>query len=477
MEVSTVRSATSYFKLSGALLRENLRRFWAIPALGMICWFFAGIFPLIMENYRLSYFLDSISQTENPFFAIFIVAFPLIASVATLRYLFSPGSVSAMHTLPLTRGRLYFTNYVSCAIMTLAPVVVAFAVLFAADGMNARVLAAFALLLLLALLHTALFHAAAMLTGNVVAHIGVAGFLAAAIPGVLLLGSVYFETMLFGYTSSGGLDTLCLRLIPVIYIFVENLHSPAWIIAYVLAIPALYAAGAALYSRRSLERAGDSVVFPAFEAILTFVVTFAGMTLMSAIFQEAGWGGFPYNLGSVIGAALMLLAVRMLMKKSVRVFNKRTLFQGAAFAVAAVLFLGGISLDVTGFEKRVPNPERVEYAELSRNFTPALGGREIYLYSHHSYLDGRMTYEYEPALSNSLIFTEPENIRHITELHKSITALRGEYVNGSRTHYTSISYQLGGGRLTRAWNIRDEHLKDSPDARALFESEEFKLQT
>jgi ABC-2 type transport system permease protein len=427
----------------------------------MICWFFAGIFPLIMNNYRRDYFLDSVAQMENPFFAIFIVAFPLIASVATLRYLFSPGSVSAMHTLPLTRGRLYCTNYVSCAVMTLAPVAVTFAVLAVAGGFNGRIFAAFALLALLALLHTAIFHAAAMLTGNVVAHIGISGFLAAVIPGVLLLVFVYFQSMLFGFMLSGDLDALCIRLLPVIYIFAENLYSPAWMIVYVLAIPALYVAGAALYSRRSLERAGDSVVFSAFEAVLTFVVTFAGMTLMSMIFDGAGWGDFPYNLGSVIGAALMLIAVRMLMKKSVRVFNKRTLLQGAVFAGAAAMFLGGISLDVTGFEKRVPAPERVKYAELYRQFTPALGGRNIYMYN---------------GSSGNLVFTEPENIRSITEMHKSITSLRGKYVNGRRMHYTSIAYQLDGGRLSRQWHIPYEHLRDDPNVRALFESEEFKLQ-
>jgi hypothetical protein len=456
------------------LLRENLKRFWAIPAIGMICWFFAGIFPFIIEDYNRTNFLATAARPSNPFFAIFILAFPLIASVTTLRYLFSSGSVAAMHTLPLTRGRLYCTNYVSCAVMTLAPVAVTFALLTAADGFSGRMLAAFALLALLALLYTALFHIAAMLTGNVIASIGVAGFLAAVLLGLLMLSSVYFQEMLFGYTFTNYLEALIFRLTPVLHIFAERARSPVWITVYALAIPALYAAGAALYSRRSLERAGDSVVFPAFETVFTLVVTFAGMTLMSVIFQSAGWGRFPYNLGSVVGAALVLLAAQMLMKKSVRIFNRRTLAHGAAFAAAVLLFLAVLSFDLTGFETRVPDPARVKAAELSRRFTPALDSKNIFIYGTRQ----DFNYDYEPELSNNIIFTDPENIRLVTELHKGIAELRGgaPYYY-AHNHYLTLDYRLDSGRLSRAWTLPYKGILDDANARALFESEEYKKQT
>ncbi|MDR0670739.1 MAG: hypothetical protein LBF64_00305, partial [Oscillospiraceae bacterium] len=106
-----MRLATSYFKSycmpSGALLRENLKRFWAVPAIGMVCWFFAGIFPPLVSGG--AYIIGDAAVMRYLNFAPLVFIFSLISSAVTLRYLFSTGATTAMHTLPFTRGRLYCT--------------------------------------------------------------------------------------------------------------------------------------------------------------------------------------------------------------------------------------------------------------------------------------------------------------------------------------------------------------------------------
>jgi hypothetical protein len=263
------------------------------------------------------------------------------------------------------------------------------------------------------------------------------------------------------------METMWLRLTPLLYIFVAGDRSLIRIVSYAVAVPALYAAGAALYSRRPLERAGDSIVFPAFEAAFTLIITFAGMALMSVLFDVFGWGAFPLNAGSAIGAALCLIASRMVMKKSARVFNKSTLLHGGAFVCAAALFLCVLGFDLTGYEKRVPDPGRVEYAQIGREFVPPLQGRS-----------------FSSSAGNELTFTEPENIRHVTELHSAIAqydgrpVIPGGFLPFGYFEYSNVylRYGLGGGQLARNWNISTEYLRDDPSARALFESEEYKLQ-
>ncbi|MDR2615383.1 MAG: hypothetical protein LBC28_02270, partial [Oscillospiraceae bacterium] len=412
-----MRLATSYFKPSyfipsWALFRENLKRFWAVPALGMLCWFFAGIFPILVdENENLRQWLRMASEMRHPGFIIFTPIFPLMASAAALRYLFSPGAVAAMHKLPLTRGRLYCTSFVFSSAASLAPAAVTYLVLaLAGAGEGYGMLPAFAMTLLLTLFYTALFHVAAMLTGNSVMHLGACAFLSFALPALVLLVGVYCQTLLFGYDGSASLELFAARSVPLLYFIDDGWRSVGWLASYILAVPALYAAGAALYARRPLERAGDSIVFPFFETIFTFVIAFAGMTLLSALFDAAGWGYFPLNLGLVLGAAVCFLMARMVSKKSLRVFNKSTLAHGGAYAVAAALLLGVLSFDLVGYEPRVPSPERVLSAHLSRSFIPQLSHRYIY--------------GYKTSYNDAFAFTEPENINAMTELHRSITELR-----------------------------------------------------
>ncbi|MDR2615075.1 MAG: hypothetical protein LBC28_00695, partial [Oscillospiraceae bacterium] len=468
-----MRLATSYFKPSGALFRENLKRFWAVPALGMLCWFFAGIFPILVENGGITNWLRMAAEMRHPAFLIFTPIFPLMASAAALRYLFSPGAVAAMHKLTLTRGRLYCTSFVYAAAMSLAPAAVTYLVLGVAgipEGFN--MLPAFALTALLTLFYTALFHVAAMLTGNSVMHLGACAFLSFALPALVMLVGAYCQTLLFGYDGETVTGTLALRLVPLFYVFDESvLQSAGWMASYILAVPALYAAGAALYARRPLEKAGDSIVFPFFELIFTFVVAFAGMSLMSLLFDSAGWGYFPLNSGLVIGAAISFVMARMVSKKSLRVFNKSTLANGGVFAAAAALLLSVLSFDLTGYELRVPSPERVASVEVSRSFIDPLSDR--YFYGFYASNNG------------NLVFTEPENIRAVTELHRDITELRDSYghrgVNnrmwfGRLSTSIYLRYDTGPGALSRRYYTPTDQIMNDANTRTLFESEEFKLQ-
>ncbi|MDR2816194.1 MAG: hypothetical protein LBB62_05775, partial [Proteiniphilum sp.] len=64
-----MQSTASFFSVSPALIRENLRRFWAVPAFGFVVYFFSGIFPLLMSGGNSWYYtLRSTLNFANPGF-------------------------------------------------------------------------------------------------------------------------------------------------------------------------------------------------------------------------------------------------------------------------------------------------------------------------------------------------------------------------------------------------------------------------
>ena len=68
------------FSLSKALITENLKMYWYLPALSFIAYFMAGIFPLIMDSSlrtdpNRTYLEDSLNNM-NFFFGLLLVAAP-----------------------------------------------------------------------------------------------------------------------------------------------------------------------------------------------------------------------------------------------------------------------------------------------------------------------------------------------------------------------------------------------------------------
>jgi hypothetical protein len=83
--------------LSIPLVKENLRRNWAIAAFGLLGYFFAVYPALIFDGadadqmYYLLRFEDSTS-------ILFNTLIPLLSAITALRYLQEPGTVAAMHS-------------------------------------------------------------------------------------------------------------------------------------------------------------------------------------------------------------------------------------------------------------------------------------------------------------------------------------------------------------------------------------------
>ena len=122
-----MKSKASYFSISKPLILENLRRFWAIPALAFLVYFLSGVFPVLM-TYRhlndMSSYIEISLNNQQPFYMLAHLMFPIITAIVIFRYLQGISSVSVMHSMPFTRAKLYNSNFISGLILIISPILV-----------------------------------------------------------------------------------------------------------------------------------------------------------------------------------------------------------------------------------------------------------------------------------------------------------------------------------------------------------------
>ncbi len=476
-----MKSKASYFSISMPLMTENMKRLWAMPALGFLIYFLSGAFPIIMSygnlNYMASYIEMSLHNLQ-PFYMMVHLILPVMAAVMLFKYLNSPGSVAVMHSMPFTRPRLFNSNYLTGLIMTTLPILANGLVLLLLakptfrqwgppDDRTIADIDVFcrpevlnwigtSLLIVAVLYSVAVF--AAIVTGNSTMHALASYYFIFLIPLLYVVFNVYFQEFLFGFDLSGSWIERALSISPYTGILRGMGYFNLWeVVFYLFTIVAMTLIAFFLYTRRKLERAGDSLTFAFVKPIISYVVAFLGMTMLGFYFKLLGESRLYMYAGFAAGTLIFFIIGTMVVEKSPRIFNRKGLTNFLIYALIAILFIVGLNFDLTGFEKKVPKPENVEWAEFYLPFD-----RFAYTSKHLE-------------LGN---LKDPENIRTLTEFHRSVVAdknrLLGE-IKGANWENFRILYK-GKSHLpmSRQYRIDYETYKNSPHLKAIFESEEYK---
>ena len=496
-----MQSTASFFSVSPALIRENLRRFWAVPAFGFLGYFFSGVFPLLMSDGSAWYHtLRNMLQFRNPGFVFFGCLFPLIAAVVLQRYLYAPGAVAVMHSLPFTRHKLFNSNFLSGLLLVWLPILVVclfclllkkpdsagFIAPYTGDPATQEmltlwgqitsasfILSRFALMLLSSLFVYTVCVLAGMVTGNTPLHLIVCGLLNGLLPAVVLLGYTYCARFLFGFGGSEDFFNFVASLSPAFYFPILGAPNAAAVIAYIVAVIALWAFAQFLYAKRPLEKAGDSVVFAFMECIFCFFAAFAGMTALAYYFEilyqesvsnsakTAGGADLYFCAGMVVGAIVFFALARIIVKKSPRIWNRETGLQFGAFARITLILFAGLRFDLFGYERRVP----AAASEIAMS-VPSVSYNAIV----------RLNYD------NAYIFRDAVSIEAVMAFHKRVAesrnALRGNTLNTRELNRNvNLRYTLPrGGVMSRSWALPADFLAEDASLRALVESEEFRAQ-
>lgn len=436
-------SANSSYKSKGRLLRETWEKTIWLPSLCFLIFFFVlpvaqGLSLNGLENQDLT----AVAMKEavnNLFFFSNILTKGALAFCALLSgctyffYLHNRRQLDFYHSLPISRTKLYFNQYIAGALAALVPYVVMLllaalvTVLFGYGGYVQW--GSFWLSLVFHVLFFLVIYSivivAAMLTGNVVLQVIVAAVLFAVFPAALFLAyatmSLFFTTY---YAEMSNLAIFALKSSPLTAYFAygtENLPVTA-LLAVILLLGIVVFGGLALllYRRRQTEAAGHAIAFASFRPILKYPVMFltalAGGLFFREISQSDGWLLF----GLLLGAFLSNRIIEIIYAFDFKAVTKRF----ASLGIFMVVFLALFSVpyfDLLGFDRSVPAADEVEEVL----FYPS-----EYLLTGYYYEEGAetLTYNWVASAKSELIRLEPyrvtseEGIRAAVNIAKTYTA-------------------------------------------------------
>lgn len=482
-----MKSAASYFSVSTALIKENMRRYWPIPAISFLAYFLTGIFPLLISYASLNnqyYFIESMLSNHYPPFMLAHLFIPVITGVMVFKYIQTPSSVTAMHAMPFTRATLFNSNAISGLALAAAPVILMGLILLAIakpvyDSYDMNAVTAGTLvdvfaregvlywmwesfIIILVLYAVTVF--AGIVTGNSLMHL-FAGFgFNFLLPGLFAVFTAYCTRFLYGFSMNPDWSSVMLGLSPYLAVFDNGGKFPAALqVIYVIAAIALFAASLFLYYKRKLERATDPLVFGFMIPLISYLIAFFGMTMLGFYFSAVVGSEIYFYAGLLSGALIFYLIGRMIVKKSFRIFDRKTAKSLGIYILLAAVFVSSFAFDLTGYEKRVPDEKRVNGASIS--FYPAFPPMQGY-----------------PGNSAAPVLTTEKNISAMREFHRDILEKNGSWDGNGYTFspytfnpYCYIHYDMAGLLdMYRGYAVNYGYARSSRALAEIFESEEYK---
>lgn len=477
-----MRSKASYFSISMPLIRENMRRFWAVPVLAFLVYFLSGVFPILMaykDLASLAYYIEMSLHNMQPFFMGAHLLVPVITAVLLYRYLQNVSSVAVMHSMPFTRSKLFNSGFVSGLILITVPILLNGIILLLlskptyrqwgyAENLTISTVNVFStgeilnwigtsVLIVLVLFSVAVF--TGIVTGNNLMHLLTSYFFIFLIPLLYAVFNFYFQEFLYGFDLSGNWMDICLSISPYTGVLQGGGYfGTIEVLYYIGTILIMLVVSAILYNKRKLERASDSLTFGFMKPILCYIIAFLGMTMLGFYFQVLGEEKLYMYAGFAAGTVIFFIIGQMIVTKSARIFNREGLRYFLVYVLVAVLFLVGLNADITGFEKRVPDPQKINSAGFEAYFNSVM------------WRSGNSRGE--------ALLTTPENLEALTEFHRSILDNRERFEQAQGNQFTSslqLEYDMKGlPDMNRRYIIDYGFWADSPEMKRIFESAEYK---
>lgn len=431
------------FSVSPALIRENFKLCWYVPALAFLLYFFAGIFPIILnlsDMGSIARYVNNSLNNYNVIYPIYMAGIPLVAAMLMMSFFHKPAKALALHAQPYSRSKLFNSHVVSGWLMCIIPVVLT-ALLYLVfmretliystselvmdslfvtgepitDSHNIYTFGAVMMWLASSIGMMTFFYGlyilAGSLTGNSAMHLLLSGLFFIIVPALLLIVSTYCESYIKGFVSLPDWVSDVMRcfnpLIMMITSGIETIVTAKTTLTYLVMGLVFIAAGGASYRLAKLEKVGDSMIFRPIEEIITYLVVFVGMTVFGFFFQS-----FKNNskvfliIGMVIGTLITFFITKVVIARSVKIFNMKNLKSLGIYVVIAALFTAFTVYDITGISKRLPKLEQVESVSCEYMFSG---------YDMDSFAGGSFQ-----GLSDIGKLTSPSVISKVYELQKYV---------------------------------------------------------
>ncbi len=410
-----------------AVLKSNLKRYWWIFALHTAMFALCFISPVIndMYQYRGYYSLNTTCLI------CLNLIFGALNGWCAFMYINSARAVNLFHSLPSTRTSIFLANILYGSLSVALPNLLLAAILPPLTGGYEEVQLAvsfpyiFINGTLVGLCALALACFTVMFSGNAAAGMIFTPIIA-AVPFFLLDFLDYMHTELL-YGSDGIVINLPFDLSdpPYNQYYGFTITLPAVLIVILILLGGAYIA----FRRRQMECAGEIVTVKWAKVLFIQGMALCFAIALTQLVCGDGTQFLPYIIFGLIAAA----AAMMVLQKTYRI--KGYIKQAVAYVVIISLIFGVFAFDITGFERRVPDPDKVESVTL--NFSGPLNSTFY-------------------AQSNE--FTDPEIIEKISALHKRLVEERPD---PDAYDIFPISYKLkNGSHMSRRYKLPRENIKD-----------------
>ena len=383
-----------------ALLRSDVKRYWPLLFMYVAVW----LLILPVQLLRAEYFGPEMrvlleAQLHNTILdalygsVVMALIFGCLFAMAVWSYLMNGRAIGAMHTLPITRTRQFFSHSaMGFGMLTAGNVMVFLMAVLASAGRGYVDWAALGAWLLLTELMELLFFALGSLCAMATGWLLAVPVLYTAVNVIAVLLKWVVETMArlfyYGYATASESE-LVLWLTPVMRLWnVLNDGEGYWVSAmyneYERTIYCHTLSGAAytacviyaaagfallvlvwyLYQKRPSETAGDAVAFRWLRPLARWAIGLCGgwglgMFLDYLVFgSNHGFAGLL--ICQLIMGVISFFAAQMLLQKKFRIFNRRWWLETAALVLALAAVTLCVKLDITGFQHRVPDANSVE---------------------------------------------------------------------------------------------------------------------
>ena len=429
--------------VSPALIRENFKLCWYVPALAFLLYFFAGIFPIILnlsDIGSIARYIDNSLNNYNVVYPLYMAGIPLVAAMLMMSFFHKPAKALALHAQPYSRSKLFNSHVVSGWLMCIIPVILT-ALLYLVfmretliystselvmdslyvtgepvnDSHNIYTFGAVMMWLASSIGIITFFYGmyilAGSLTGNSAMHLLLSGLFFIIVPALLLIISTYCESYIEGFVSLPDWLSDVMRcfnpLIMMITTGMETIVTAKTTLTYLVLGLVFIAAGGAAYRLAKLEKVGDSMIFRPVEEIITYLVVFVGMTVFGFFFQSFKSDSKAFLIiGMVIGTLITFFITKVVIARSVKIFNMKNLKSLGIYVVIAVLFTAFTVFDITGISKRLPKLDQVESVSCEYMFSG---------YDMDSFASGSFQ-----GLSDIGKLSSPYVINKVYELHKYV---------------------------------------------------------
>ncbi len=461
--------------VSTALMKENFRRQWYLPVLIFVLYFLSGIFPLLFLKGAAGEYAVVSLNNANFIYNSFITYIPIVVACVVMWYLHKPEKAFAMHAQPYSRGKLFNTHILMGWIMMVIPVILVGIIymgfsgsLTVTDMVTNTPEQAFtpkdAVIWMLNSISLYTFcYGIAVLAGSIVGNtvtqvLGTLVFYN-LVPALIGTEMLYSGICLPGYEEpsqttmeillnsdpmlGGILSFLVVGISGDIHAEGLGYHMIAhgWYFLFGLILIAI--AKYAVYKGK-LEKVGDSMIFRTVESIVTVVITFIGGALLGAFFGLLNDNAVFIFLGAILGACLSFFLVKLILERSVRIFNGRNLKILAVSVVILLIWLAAFVFDLTGYAKRVPDMNDIKTVDAAKVLSIAEEGYAT---------------DQEEIYFNDSNETEDESfINKVTELHKYVTEnklyIYDEESGKTETCNLKFVYALKNGKtMSRTFTI------------------------